>query len=271
VPELPEVESIVRCLSSNIKPPQILKVIVLRADILVNTSQEHLCKHLPGQVMQKIYRRGKYIVMKFSNGGHLVTHLRMSGLYRFLNGNETVPYLRLWFELEGDKKLGYADKRALGRIWLYLPGEPLSVLTKLGPEPLAADFTLERFQQSVHWRHSPIKPLLLNQTFVAGIGNIYASEILYQAGISPSHYASDLTSEEVYKIYRAIRSILEQAIACRGTHISDFADPEGNEGEFVNRLKVYQKAGDICPRCGGIIQRTVQQQRSTYWCPGCQH
>jgi len=270
MPELPEVESIVRCLSASIKGQRVSKVAVHRPDILANTDREHLCKHLQRQSLQGICRRGKYIVMEFGNGCRLVSHLRMSGLYRFLGKDEDVPYLRLWFELENGCRLGYIDKRALGRIWLYLPGEELAVLSGLGPEPLDQKFTLKLFRHLSGKYKRPIKPLLLDQNFIAGIGNIYASEILCRAGIAPARQSGSLTPNETSRLYKVIRGVLRQAIIHKGTHISDYDTPDGGGGRFVNLLKVYRKAGEICPRCGNTIQRIVQQQRSTYWCPGCQ-
>jgi formamidopyrimidine-DNA glycosylase len=271
MPELPEVEVIVTGLRDKLVGLKLEGLKLFRPQLLEHTSFQELNCYLLGQTIARIGRRGKYIVFGFENGCVLTTHLRMSGCYLIHDTPKPpTPYTRLCFNLSRQKQLQYQDKRALGRIRLYLPGARLTELEVLGIEPLGNDFTVGTLMQMLSSHKRPIKPMLLDQKLIAGIGNIYASEILFTARISPMRKADTLSKTEAKRLHRAIRDTLLQAIASQGTHISDYVDSSGKRGEFGDLLKVYARGGKRCIRCGGTILRIIQQQRSTFYCPGCQ-
>ncbi len=272
MPELPEVETIVSGLQKELIGLHIKELQVLRPQILEHTDILKLNQYLLGQNITQVKRRGKYILISFNNGCKLTTHLRMSGCYILFNTIEALTaYTRLCFNLSQHKQLQYQDKRALGRIRLYLPGERLTALEGLGVEPLGDGFSVDYLMHQMKRHRREIKPLLLDQRFIAGIGNIYASEILFAAHISPVRISNALKPTEVKRLFQAVRHILTQAIASRGTHISDYLDSAGKTGNFFKLLKVYGLEGEYCRRCGAKIRRIVQQQRSSFYCPGCQH
>lgn len=272
MPELPEVEVIVLGLKDKLIGLKINDIQLLRPRLLEQTTPHELNRHLPGQTITEVSRRGKYILIGFYNGCTLTTHLRMTGCYLFFDTPQPLNrYTRLCFGLSQNKQLQYQDKRALGRIRLYAPGEELTALQMLGVEPLESEFSLDYLISRLMQHKREIKPLLLDQKIIAGIGNIYASEILFAAQISPIRRANKLNQMEIERLYHAIRNILSQAIAAQGTHISDYVDTEGRAGNFAKLLKVYGKKGEDCVRCEGTIMRIVQQQRSGFYCPACQN
>jgi formamidopyrimidine-DNA glycosylase len=271
MPELPEVEVIVRGLRDKLIGLKLEGLQILRPQILEQTTPKELHQYLQGQTITRVERRGKYILFGFDNSCTLTTHLRMSGCYLlFDHPQQPEPYTRLCFNLSQHKQLQYQDKRALGRIRLYPPGKRLAGLEALGVEPLGDEFSLDYLIQQLTRHKREIKPLLLDQKLIAGIGNIYASEILFAARISPLRRSNELTMAETKLLHQSIRQILTQAIASQGTHISDYVDSAGNRGNFADLLKVYGRKKEPCIRCKDIILRIVQQQRSSYYCPGCQ-
>jgi formamidopyrimidine-DNA glycosylase len=271
VPELPEVEVIVSGLRDKLIGLKLEEVQVLRPQVLEETTPQELNRHLLGQPMTQVSRRGKYILIRFANGCTLTTHLRMTGRYLlFDTPRPPDPYTKLCFNLSQHKQLQYQDKRSLGKIRLYRPGERPAVLEALGVEPLENEFTLNYLSQRLRRHKKQIKPLLLEQKLIAGIGNIYASEILFAARISPLRRADELNRAEIKRLHQAVRRILSLAIASQGTHISDYVNAEGKPGNFAEMLKVYGRGGEECGRCGDTVLRIVQQQRSSYYCPGCQ-
>ncbi len=301
--ELPEVEIIVTVLNKKIIGQQIEKVEIFKPQMLERCTTQEVEDNLSGQTITSCIRRGKLILKGMSNGAHLITHPRMTGIYHYYQGYKppiqqvnkldnqikqkmlkslnfkeifarsnvtTNKYTRMILYFSRGGKLYYQDKRALGKIFLYRPGEPISALAHLGVEPLTEEFTAKLLKEKLHNCRRQLKPLLLDQRIIVGIGNIYAAEILYHAGISPFKRGNELNDEELWRLVKAAKAILKKAIALRGTHISDFKDPQGEEGEFWKELCVYQQAGNLCSRCGHRIAHTRQQQRSTYFCPGCQ-
>ncbi len=271
MPELPEVETIVRGLQKKLLGLHIEDLQVLRPKILEQTDIGQLKRYLPGQNITRVERRGKYIIIGFESGCILTTHLRMSGCYVLFNTPQALtPYTRLCFNLSQHKQLQYQDKRALGHIRLYRPGERITALEDLGVEPLGDTFSAEYLMCRLKRHKRAIKPLLLDQKIIAGIGNIYASEILFAARISPVRRSNELKQAEVKRLFHSTFDILSQAIISRGTHISDYVDSAGKPGNFSEFLRVYSLEGEACRRCGVKILRIVQQQRSSFYCPGCQ-
>jgi formamidopyrimidine-DNA glycosylase len=177
-------------------------------------------------------------------------------------------HLRAWFGLADGDVMAFTDARKFGRIWLVHDIE--EVTGKLGPEPLAWDLAPDAFVRRIRPRKVVIKALLLDQTALAGVGNIYADEALYRAGIHPLRKSSTLTDEELGRLYAGLREVLEEAIQKRGTLLRDYRTPYGEDGYFQNHLRVYGKYGKPCLRCGEPIERIRVTQRSTHFCPHCQ-
>ncbi len=270
MPELPEVESYRRDLSQMLVGRQITSVHVDWPNQVSTPSVEELTRRLSGQTVMSVDRRGKYLLFGLSGGDTLLIHLKMSG--RLHIEPVTAPsdsHVHIVFRLDDGNELRFHDPRKFGRV--YLVDDPVEVVGKLGPEPLDEDFTIERFAEMLSHRRGRIKPLLLNQTFLAGLGNIYTDEALHMAGLHPLRTANTLEPNEIRKLHAAIRSTLQQAIEHRGTSFDAFyLDTRGERGMYQGQLQVYGRAGRPCYRCGTPIQRTVVAQRGTYFCPACQ-
>jgi len=277
VPELPEVETVKRSLEDKLKGKVIVAMQFLVPLIIKKPSAQEFMDALLGNAFLEIKRRGKYLLFSLDSGRILIVHLRMTGQLIFCPPK--TPYekhLCLIFTLL-DRKTGqishlrYLDIRRFGCFYLLNPGEaPLVGLAKLGTEPLGEGFTLDYLKRVLLKRKGKIKALLLDQEIIAGIGNIYADEILFRAGIVPVKPGIDLTEEELNKLYQAIPQVLEESIKKRGTTISDYLDGEGQKGMFQNYLQVYSRAGESCVVCGQIIEKTKIGSRSSYYCPHCQ-
>ena len=279
MPELPEVETIVRALREGgrggapLVSRKVQSVRLLWARSLAVPDESSFLERLPGQDIIDISRRGKYIVMQLSQDFMLV-HLRMSGDLRVDklvdNPDQLLePHDRAAFWLNGDVRLVFNDPRKFGRIWLV--SDPQTVVGRLGPEPLEETFVLPLFFSGLQKRRRQLKPLLLDQGFIAGIGNIYASEILFEAGIHPEKPGYLIMASEFKQIIKSTRKILKQALKYNGTTISDFRRVDEKTGEFQNFLKVYGRQGLACRICGEKIQKLRQNQRSTFLCPSCQN
>lgn len=270
MPELPEVETYVRDLRPVLIGRTILGVRCAWPRQLPLNSPQELDRRLAGQRMMRVTRRGKYIVIQLDRDWLLI-HLKMSG--RLLVVPSTAPadrYVHTVFQLDNDAELRFRDPRKFGRV--YVLADPTPVLGRLGPEPLAEDFTLERLRGCLERRRGRLKPLLLNQSIIAGIGNIYADEALWRAGLHPLRTADSLTASEVERLHQAIRDVLQQAIAARGTTLRDgaFRDLTGNYGEMQATLKVVGRRGQPCPRCGAQVSRVRVGGRGTHLCSRCQ-
>ena len=285
MPELPEVETIVRGLREPLVGRQFTGVRVGWENLVARprpdgstSSPRRLAegptvkefeRGLVGQMILGLKRRGKYLVFALSGGGSLIIHLRMTGRLLIVNSDDELDkHDHLIFELDDGRELRFNNVRKLGRV--YLVDDEDEIVGKLGPEPLDDDFTSADFAALLSARRGKIKPLLLNQRFMAGIGNIYADEALFAAHIHPERRADKLTSEEIVDLYRAIRQVLAQGIQNRGTTFSDYLDAEGKEGGNQEHLRVFRRAGQPCPRCGTPIERIVVGGRGTYFCPRCQ-
>ncbi len=265
MPELPEVETIVRGLE--ITGQRILRVRVLWPGS-VRPSPDQFVHRLEGQRVVGVGRRGKWLKVSLSEGDSLLIHLRMSG--RLLFGRDTHPHTRVVLELEDGRHLCFEDPRKFGR--MVLTRHPEHLLDSLGPEPLSEGFTADLLGEMLAVRRGRLKPLLLNQRFLAGLGNIYTDQALWEAGIHPLRRANTLSAEEVARLHRAIQDVLRRAIERSGTTLNDggYVRADGQPGRFASLLTVYGRAGEPCPRCSTPIVRIRVGGRGTHLCPRCQ-
>ncbi len=273
MPELPEVETVARGLRASLVGCAIVEVEVRWARSIAAPNPTAFAQRLKGQMVAKVGRRGKWIVIALNGGDVLLVHLRMTGqlLHRVDSGDSSDDrYIRVLFLLDDGRRLCFSDMRKFGR--MVLTADPDDVLGALGPEPLADDFTAVQLGELLAQRRGRIKPLLLDQRFLAGLGNIYASEALWRASVHPLRAADSLSPDEVGRLHGGIRAVLRAAIAAGGTTLADAAyqQADGRAGEFASRLAVYGREGESCPRCGATIERVKVGQRSTYLCPRCQ-
>lgn len=276
MPELPEVETIARLLAPVLTGQTITRVEVLWVRTVDRPGPEAFCAALTGARVTNVDRRGKYIQTALSTGQTVLTHLRMSGkfaVYRDGPGDDAPArgekHARLRWQLDDGAWVVYIDPRKFGRF--YLVDDPREITGDLGPEPLSADFTPQWLAAHLAQRRGEIKRLLLNQRFIAGLGNIYASEALWQAGIHPQRIAGTLSAAEAERLHAAIVAALRAGLENGGTSLDGlYAYPSGGTGRHQEYLRVYDRAGEQCPRCGYAVERIVQGQRSTYFCPVCQ-
>ena len=276
MPELPEVETIVRALRQGGRNgPSILGRMVEGAQVFWDKSvaapgAEEFIRRSAGQTVQSVGRRGKFIVIALQPDTLLV-HLRMSGDLRVEavldeqgQPAASLAHDRLLLNLSGGMRLVFNDARKFGRAWLL--DEPQQVLEKLGPEPLDEGFAPTDLYQRLQNTHRRLKPLLLDQTFVAGLGNIYTDESLHLARLHPNRLSHSLTLTEAERLWSAIRLTLQEGIDRNGASI----DCVYRGGSFQIRFRVYQRTGEPCPVCGAPVIRTLVGQRGTHFCPVCQ-
>jgi formamidopyrimidine-DNA glycosylase len=270
MPELPEVETIVRALRNGGRDhPTVVGRKVERAELiwprtLAIPDAAEFARRLAGQVFQAVERRAKYIVCKLDLD-YLLVHLRMSGDLRVEAESEPVQtHDRLLVHFADGMRLAFNDTRKFGRVWLV--SDPQSVLDALGPEPFDPAFSAEILYQKLQRSHRQIKPLLLDQGFIAGVGNIYSDEALHLAGINPLTPADQIPLEKAEKLWGAIREVFEEGIRRNGASI----DWVYRGGDFQNYFRVYQRTGEPCLVCGSMIVRRTIGQRSAHFCPTCQ-
>ncbi len=269
MPELPEVETVARMLAPRLVGRTIREVEVAWERSIAVPAPAEFGRNLVGARLTQVSRRGKYLIFALQPQAYLLTHLRMSGRY-LLDPHPLPLHWRVVFRFVDEGTLVFEDPRKFGRLALVADWE--SALAALGPEPLAPDFTVERLAACLNGRKMRLKVLLLDQSCVAGLGNIYVSEVLWQAGLAPNRAAHTLTAEEVARLHSAIQSVLRAAIHDGGTSLEDrqYVFPDGGTGRHQLTLKVYGRAGAPCPRCGAPIQRERIAQRSSYFCAHCQ-
>ncbi len=262
MPELPEAETIVRDLKPFLEGRQIAEVEILRPELTVGLSPEVL----KGKTINKVKRRGKFIILELSDGSGLIFHLRLTG--RLYLNSALLASSILTIRTEGGASLSLYDPRRLARA--YWHPAPDEFLRFLGPEPLDESFTPEDLHQILDGKRASVKAVLLDQRNLAGLGNIYADEALFLAGIHPRRPASSLSVEEIHRLYGAIREVLEKGIERRGTTFSTYRDAFGRKGENQLSLNVFRRTGKPCPRCGTPIERIRVAGRSSHFCPRCQ-
>lgn len=270
MPELPEVETTVRSVSPFLVGRVILDVEVLRANMVGDAKRFETA--MRGRTVKNIRRRGKYMLAELENGTTLLLHLKMSGRLGIRKKHDAaLTYERILFHLADDVVIAFNDPRTLGRALVMPTIDALNhpSIKALGPEALEISFA--EFEAKLAKRpNRQIKELLMDQAFIAGVGNIYAQEACFIAKIDPRRTAKTLKPKERKAIYDGMRESLEKGLRNMGTSISDFSDLFGKPGRNQDDLFVYGKAGEACRVCGTVIKSTVQAQRTTAWCPKCQ-
>lgn len=264
MPELPEVETIVRNLRPALLGRRIQSAGLLWSRTLAEPLPEQFIARIAGQAFQALSRRGKFIVFSLSQDSLLI-HLRMSGDL-LIEARETPPakHHRLLLDLDDGQRLAFNDTRKFGRVWLL--ADPQRVLGGLGPEPLDNSVSAQDFYRRLHARRRQLKPLLLDQGFIAGLGNIYVDEALHLACLHPQTTADCLDEAQAARLWWAIRHVLQDGIRRNGASI----DWVYRGGDFQNYFRVYQRTGQPCPVCGTPVQRILVGQRGTHLCPVCQ-
>lgn len=282
MPELPEVETVRRGLAAVMTGRAIAVVTVNRSD-LRRPLPARFAARLKGKIVKSVGRRAKYLIIELVGGDVLLIHLGMSGRmvidtdgggYRDRSAAAHGPHEHVVFDMAGGAKVRYSDPRRFGLMDLTtmdaLDVHPL--LAHLGPEPTGEDFTGPRLARRLEGKRTPIKAALLDQTVVAGLGNIYVCESLFQAGISPRRSARTVQGGRAERLAAAVRDVLAAAIAAGGSTLRDHVAPSGEIGYFQHSFKVYGRAGEPCPNdgCNDRIRRIVQSGRSSFYCPSCQ-
>jgi formamidopyrimidine-DNA glycosylase len=272
MPELPEVEHAAAGLAAQIAGRRIAAVTKLDYEPMVETpSAEAFRALLAGREVRAVGRRAKWIVASLDAGWTLALHLRMSGALT-VHGPDAAPdgYTHLALRLDDGRQVFFHDPRKFGRARLLDEAGLAALDTAHGIEPLAPEFTPERLAALLRGRGRAIKPLLLDQTLVAGIGNIYADESLWRAGIHPLRPAGSLSEAEVAALHAGILASLQEALSNGGSTLRDYRNSYGQAGQHQEHFNVYDRRGQPCPRCGAPIARTVVAQRGTHFCPTCQ-
>jgi formamidopyrimidine-DNA glycosylase len=274
MPELPEVEHVVRALRRAVLGRRILAAEIKLPRLLVGSSPTTLKRKMRGARIDAVSRRGKYILIELDNQQVLLVHLRMTGKFLSIGADQPLPpYPHVVFYLDDDRRLVFCDMRQFGRLRL-LPVKKLPALPQieaLAPEPLTEEFSTAYFLATISKSRRSLKQLLLDQTRVLGLGNIYASEALFLARISPLKQADRLSKLRALRLHQAIRDILQEAIDAGSTLRIDLTDGNGSYFGTTERFwRVYERAGEPCVNCGASIRRVVQGGRSTYFCPRCQ-
>lgn len=275
MPELPEVETIRAQLAGRIPGRTFAAVEVFDAKLVSPEEPEEFAARLVGRRIEAVDRRGKYLLIELDGDETLAAHLRMTGRLHWRAGppHGAERFLRARFHLDDASTLTFGDMRRFGRAWIvsgsraereeYWRG-------RVGVEPLSPRFTARVLGDLLADRRGPVKAVLLNQALVAGLGNMYVDEALFQAGIHPERPAGTLDADELRRLHRAIRDRLAAAVVAGGASIDSYRDSLGERGSMQDLLRVHLHAGEPCPRCGTTIRKTRVAQRGTYWCPHCQ-
>lgn len=270
MPELPEVETIVRGLAGALPGAVIQSVDVLKPDLIEDESGASFAHALEGRRIESVTRRAKNIVVD-TGGDYLLVNLGMTGrLFVVKEGDPEPTHPGVRFHLADGREVLYHDVRRFGRLWRMSPEAWAAWEAKLGVEPLSDQFTAKWMWEATRKSRVAVKVWLMDQARVVGVGNIYASEALFRARVNPRTPADELTRPQAKRVREAVRDVLAEAIEFRGTTLLDYRDAEGEPGEFVRRLRVYDREGEPCLRCHRPINRIVQGGRSTFFCPHCQ-
>jgi formamidopyrimidine-DNA glycosylase len=270
MPELPEVETVVHGLRAPLAERTITGVSYDYAGGLVTPDGPIFSARIAGQPVRGVERRGKYILIRL-DPDTLIIHLKMTGRL-YVVPDAAAQHADRWvhftFQLDNARQLRFSDARKFGRV--YLVADPAVITGALGPEPLSDEFTLDLFGARLARRGGLLKPLLLNQGFIAGVGNIYADEALFASQLHPLRRAATLSAAEMARLYTAIRQVLQDGVAREGASVNWYRKPDGSKGSAQDGLQVYGREGQPCPRCGAPIRRIVVGQRGTHLCPTCQ-
>ncbi len=274
MPELPEVETIVRDLRAQGLEQAVIRAVEVRwPRTVAGLTPQRFARALTGRTVTRVARRAKYIVVTLDTGGRLLIHLRMTGKLRFAAaGEQPGRHDHVLITLGDGRRLVFHDTRKFGRFSLCAAGE--DPFAALGPEPLDAAFTAAALRGRLAGKSRMLKPLLLDQTCVAGLGNIYVDEALWQARLHPQRRADTLTAAELRRLHSAIREVLQRGVDNSGTTLgsgeANFYSVAGHRGRNADALKVFRRDGLPCPRCGTLLARSVVAQRGTHFCPACQ-
>jgi len=279
MPELPEVETIRRGLQRKIKNKQIKDIVINVNKIVKKPSLGEFITKIKGKKIKEVDRRGKYIIIHLDSEDKLIVHLGMTGLLIYPYDNKITEkeinpkHNHLIFTFTDDTQLVFNDVRRFGKIFLVSNVDEVESITKLGVEPLEDYFTEEVFIQILNKKKKgKIKPFLMNQKFITGLGNIYANEVLYRSNIHPLRLISSLNKKEVRNLYQQIKLVLIEAVKFRGSTVADeaYRDTNGEKGKFVKKLQVYDRKGEPCIKCGHSIEVVRIEGRSSFICPQCQ-
>ena len=266
MPELPEVETIKNELMPHVIGRKVTAIDLFYEGIIRQPSADEFRLRVIGQMITGLTRRGKYLFFNLSSGEVLVMHMKMTGSLLVNPGDNR--FTRALLHLNNGTELHFWDPRKFGKMWLIEDEKVVS--SKLGPEPLEKDFTQEVLGQRIHNRTSPIKPVLLDQSIIAGIGNMYADEALFAARIHPLKPAGSLSGDESVRLHAAIQSVLRKALERKGASVRNYIRPDGVPGTAHDEFNVAHGVGKNCPNCGTPIERIVVRGRGTYFCPKCQ-
>jgi len=273
MPELPEVETIRRDLEKRVRGKRVEKVVIKSEKFIkVPSSIAEFIERMKGRTLSKIKRRGKYLILELDSKDNLIIHLKLTGQLIYSPEGKELAYTRVIFIFQNKTQLSFTDMRGFGGLWL-IPDEEFSMvpfLQNLGPEPLEDDFTLDKFRILLKGRKGNIKALLMDQTFIAGIGNIYSQEALFLAGIHPKRDTTTLIDREIKDLYNNLLATLREAISYRGSSVDAYVDLNGEKGDYESHLRVYGRQGKGCFRCGAVIEKIKINGRGTCFCPVCQ-
>lgn len=272
MPELPEVETVRRGLTQLVQGASIKSIDVLYPK-MINVDTKSFQDALTNQTIDRIDRRGKYLLFRFNNDMTLVSHLRMEGKYDVEpDGTEPSKHTHVIFHLDDNRELRYKDSRKFGRMYLIKNGEEktLSGLGTIGPEPTEDDLTFNYMKQIMNKSRGKIKPFLLNQSHIAGLGNIYCDEVLWMSKIHPETITNTISDDKIETLRQNIIKEIKMAIKGHGTTVHSYSNAYGEAGQFQNHLHVYGKQGEPCERCGTLFKKIKVAQRGTTYCPNCQ-
>ena len=273
MPELPEVETIRRQLAPALEGRRLERIEARDPRWCDPAPPEAVSDALNGRLIERLGRRGKYLIVSFEDDVHLVTHLRMTGNLLLVPADAEEPdHLRVVMDLEDGKRLLFVDVRRFGTGDVLLGSDALAEFfaSRLGVEPLSPDFTAEALRALARGRRQPVKAFLLTQERVAGVGNIYADEALFRARIHPLRPVGALRRPQVEALRDAVVETLEAGIDAKGASIDDYRHVDGAQGSFQDRFLVHTREGEPCPRCGSTIRKLRAAGRGTYVCPRCQ-
>ncbi len=268
MPELPEVETIRRDLARDAKGKKIKGVEIRDPRVVKQPAPAQFKRRLMGTRLEAFYRRAKVLVIKLSTADYLVVHLRMTG--QLVYSHRRDKKARVIFNLTNGRYLNFNDQRLFGELRVVGDWQKIKFVRSLGIEPLERGFSAKKFAEMLKGRKAKIKPLLMDQTFIAGIGNLYAQEALFLAGIMPDRAANTIQGNEIKQLHQAIQGVLRAGIRYRGSSVDNYVTGRGETGQYHKRLKVYDRKGEKCIRCNAKIVKVALGGRGTCFCPKCQ-
>jgi formamidopyrimidine-DNA glycosylase len=270
MPELPEVETVKNQLAPHITGHTITSVSLLWERMVKGQDPTEFLTLVTGQKITDVTRHGKYLIVHLSSGNKLIIHLKMTGSLLLGKNTDSEPpqYARAIIHLDDGQNVYFRDPRKFGV--MKMVADTKEIDAKLGPEPLDEDFTLQYFSEGLAKRTAPVKAFILEQKFIAGVGNMYADEALFAAGIDPRRAANSLKKTEIKRLYTAIREVIAAGIKYGGASVVTYYHPDGSVGTAHEHFNVAHNQKKICVVCGGPVERIVVRGRGTYYCPRCQ-